>query len=108
MSFTVLNKSGEKISAEGKGNLIDISSGGVAFSIHSSRKKNAARLFGRHLRVCFNTGVSSQVVVRTGKVQAVRDIDLIGNEYSLHVEFSKQLSYLELQQIVSKPEDFGS
>ena len=98
----MLDKNGQTISNEVKGDLIDISSGGLAFSIHSSRKKNAAHLFGRQLRININTGISSQLLVRLGTVQAVRDIDLIGNEYSLHLEFDKQLTQLELQQIVHR------
>ncbi len=102
IGFVVLDKNGQTISNEVKGDLIDISSGGLAFSIHSSRKKNAAHLFGRQLRININTGISSQLLVRLGTVQAVRDIDLIGNEYSLHLEFDKQLTQLELQQIVHR------
>ena len=108
MSFVILDKDGKEISAEVKGELIDISTGGVAFSIHSSQKKNAAAIFGRQIRVNINTGITSQVIVRTGAVQAVRDIDLIGNEYSLHLEFSKQLNYSGLHQITSKPVGDGS
>jgi CRP-like cAMP-binding protein len=100
MTFAVLNKSGREISNEAKGNLLDISVGGVAFSIHSSQKKNAVTLFGRQLRVSINTGVASHILIRKGTVQAVRDMDLIGNEYSLHLEFSKQLTNSELQQIL--------
>lgn len=100
ISFAVLNTDGREISTEAKGDLIDISTGGVAFTIHSSQKKNAARLFGRQLRVSLQAGTTSQMITRKGTVQAVRDVDLIGNEYSLHLEFSQQLSYSELQQIV--------
>jgi len=99
ISFAVLNTNGTEITTEAKGDLIDISTGGVAFSIHSSQKKNAAALFGRQLRISFQTTTTTQIIIRRGTVQAVRDIDLIGNEYSLHLEFSEQLSYSELQQI---------
>lgn len=100
LTFTVLNKSGKKISKEAKGDLLDISMGGVAFSIHSSQKKNAVTLFGRQLRVSISAGITATVIVRTGTVQAVRDMDRIGNEYSLHLEFSERLSNSEVQQIL--------
>ncbi len=100
MVFTVLDKSGKQISKEAKGDLLDISMGGVAFSIHSSQRKNAITLFGRQLKISINTGISSTILVRKGTVQAVRDMDRIGNEYSLHLEFSNPLSNTELQQII--------
>lgn len=102
MVFVILDQSGKAISNEVKGSLIDISIGGMAFSIHSSQKKNAISLFGRQLRVTLNAGMASNVLVRKGTVHAVRDMDLIGNEYSLHIKFSQELDYSELQQIVNK------
>ncbi len=100
MIFTIIDTSGKEISSEAKGNLLDISPGGLAFSIHSSKKKNAMALFGRQLKITLNTGIGSSTIVRHGTVQAVRDIDLVGNEYSLHIEFARQLNRLEIQQIL--------
>ncbi len=101
MTFIILNRSTKEASNEAKGNLIDISRGGLAFSIHSSQKKNAVALFARQIRITINTGTASSLLIRTGTIQAVRDMDLIGNEYSLHLEFTKQLSNAELQQVVN-------
>jgi len=39
IGFVVLDTNGNTIGNEAQGNLIDISTGGVAFSIHSSQKK---------------------------------------------------------------------
>ncbi len=100
MIFTIIDTNGKEISSETKGNLLDISPGGLAFSIHSSKKKSAMTLFGRQLKITLNTGIGSSTLVRQGTVQAVRDIDLIGNEYSLHIEFTRQLNRLEIQQIL--------
>ena len=101
VTFVVLDMKGNAISNEAKGNLLDISLGGVAFSIHSSLKKNAIALFGRQLKITLNTGETQNVLIRHGKVKAVRDIDLIGNEYSLHIEFNKQLSSSEVLKVVN-------
>ncbi len=100
MVFSIIDTSGKEISSEAKGNLLDISPGGLAFSIHSSKKKNAMALFGRQLKITLNTGVGSSTIVRRGTVQAVRDIDLVGNEYSLHIEFARQLNGVQIQQIL--------
>jgi len=99
--FTIIDTSGKEVSTEVKGNLLDISPGGMAFSIHSSKKKNAIALFGRQLKIILNTGIGSSTLVHQGTVQAVRDIDLVGNEYSLHIEFGRQLNGMEIQQILN-------
>ena len=101
VTFVVLDMKGNAISNEAKGNLLDISLGGVAFSIHSSLKKNAIALFGRQLKIILNSGDTQGLLIRHGKVKAVRDIDLIGNEYSLHIEFNKQLSSSEVSTVVN-------
>lgn len=101
IAFAVLNKDGKEVSSEVKGNLVDISKGGVSFSIHSSQKKNAATLFARQLRISITTEAASNTLIYTGTVQAVRDMDLIGNEYSLHLKFRKQLSNSDLHRIIN-------
>lgn len=101
LSFAVLDRAGNETGIVAKGDLLDISKGGVAFSIHSSRKKNAVSLFGRKLRVSINTGIATGLLVRTGAVQAVRNQDLIGNEYSLHLKFDTNLTGSEMHHAVN-------
>ncbi len=104
LSFTVLDETGNETDNEAKGELIDISERGVAFSIHASRKTNAVGFFGRQLRVGISAGKSAGVLSRDGIVRAVRDMDLISNEYSVHIRFNEPLSSRELQQILDAAE----
>ncbi|WP_163336319.1 cyclic nucleotide-binding domain-containing protein [Desulfopila sp. IMCC35008] len=101
LSFAVLDKAGNETGIVAKGHLLDISRGGVAFSIHSSQKKNAVNLFGRKLRVSINAGIATGLLIRAGVVRAVRDQDLIGNEYSLHLMFTTKLTGSEMQQALN-------
>lgn len=100
LSFAVLDREGEETGIVAKGELLDISRGGVAFSIHSAQKKNAVGLFGRNLRVSINAGMSAGLLVRNGVVRAVKDQDLIGNDYSLHIKFDTTLTSAEMQQAI--------
>ncbi len=104
LSFTVLDESGNETDNEAKGDLVDISEHGIAFSIHASRKRNAVGFFGRQLRVGISAGIPAGVLNRDGVVRAVREMDLIGNEYSVHIRFNVPLSRRELQQILDAAE----
>jgi len=104
LTFALLDERGNETDIVAKGEIIDISRGGVGFSIHSSRKRNAVSFFGRQLKVSIFAGMSSGQLSRDGTVQAVRDMDLIGNEYSLHIKFREQLSTMELQQVLKSGE----
>ncbi|MEE4166328.1 MAG: cyclic nucleotide-binding domain-containing protein [Desulfocapsaceae bacterium] len=104
LSFSVLDASGNETDSEAKGDFIDISQGGVAFSIHASRKRNALGFFGRRLRVDFYTGMSTGLLSRNAIVRAVRDMDLISNDYSVHIRFDEPLSSRELHQVIDAAE----
>jgi hypothetical protein len=82
-----------------KGDLFDISAGGVAFFLRISQKKNARLLFGRKVNVTMaSTGTS--VFTITGHVMAIRSQPVVGNEYSVHVRFSRVLDQIELKSLV--------
>ena len=93
-------KSGDESIFGTKGDLLDISRGGLAFSLRFSRKKNAIALLGETLRVTVRTAFSPFAVERRGIVKAVQCHDFVGNEYSIHMEFEESLSNSEVQQVV--------
>ena len=99
---TLLNKEGKETEITFKGDLFDISRGGLSFCVRVSRKKNANMLFGSRIRVGVPVGRASnkRQLFFNGKVVAVRGHHVIGNEYSLHVQFDEQLSHQELQQVL--------
>ncbi len=99
ISFVVLGSEDKAISPNAKGDIIDISLDGIAFSIHASRRKNAMWFFGKKLHVNIDTTTNTKAIVRQGFVRAVKELDPTNNEYSLHLQFDKMLTPIELRQI---------
>ena len=85
-----------------KGNLVDISRGGLAFSLRFSKKKNAVALLGQDVGVTVQTDLSPHSVQRTGVVKAVQCHDFVGNDYTIHLEFQKTLSSAEVAEVAGK------
>ncbi|TKB06019.1 cyclic nucleotide-binding domain-containing protein [Desulforhopalus sp. IMCC35007] len=101
ISFILLGADGKKTEAEGRGNILDISQGGVCFIVHSSQRKNTHYLFGKKIQLSIKKSNTNPAVERNGKILAVRDHDIIGNAYSVHVEFDTLLTGSELREIVA-------
>ena len=102
VTIVLLDQNGRETGPVAKGELLDISQGGVALSLRFSKKKNAAALFGKKIKVSIHPEAASVTILRAGKVMAVRCHDFIGNDYSLHVEFDSELSSAEIQKVVNK------
>jgi len=85
-----------------KGALLDMSRGGVAFSLRFSKKKNAVTLLGQELEVTVRTDVSAEPIPRKGVVKAVQCHDFVGNDYTIHMEFDEALSNAEVHQAVGR------
>jgi CRP-like cAMP-binding protein len=100
VSMSLLDKNGSETGIGAKGDLFDISTGGVAFFLRVSQKKNARLLFGRRVKVTMASAVSS-VFTTAGIILAVRSQPVVGNEYSVHVRFSRVLEPDELKGIVA-------
>ncbi len=102
VAVSLLKNQGKESLSGSKGNLVDISRGGLAFSLRFSKKKNAVALLGEDLQVVVRTDVSTQSVHRTGVVKAVQCHDYVGNDYTIHMEFKKALSNAEVWQAVGR------
>ena len=85
-----------------KGNLLDISRGGLAFSLRFSRKKNAVSLLGQVVHVTVRTDFSPLPFQRNGVVKAVHCHDFVGNDYTIHMEFQETLTSAEVSQAVGR------
>ena len=101
ISFLLLRADGKKTEAEGRGNILDISQGGVCFIVHSSKRKNTYQLFGQQINLMIKRSNSKANIERNGKILAVRDHDIIGNAYSVHVQFDTLLTGTEMREIVA-------
>ena len=101
IAFILLGADGTKTEAEGRGNILDISQGGVCFTVHSSKRKNTHYLFGKKIHLSIKKSNTNPPVERNGRILAVRDHDIIGNAYSVHVEFDALITGSELREIVA-------
>ena len=101
-TIVLLDQNGREAGLVVKGELLDISTGGAAISLRFSKKKSAAALLGKKIRVNIRPDAAPITVLCIGKVMAVRCHDFIGNDYSLHIEFDHELSSAEIQKVVDK------
>jgi CRP-like cAMP-binding protein len=97
----LLNRNGGDSGVRFKGEMFNISYGGLSFCARVSRKKNANMLFGGKIRIGIPvaTGAQASQCTRTGVIVAVRGLHLVSNEYSVHVQFDSHLSFQEMQQV---------
>lgn len=101
VTFVPLNDNGSESGKNAKGDLLDISQGGLSLSFHASQKQAAADLLAKNVNIAIQCGLSTQTVKRTGTVKAIGGHDPIGNRYSMHVEFQQPLTNGELQRVLS-------
>ena len=101
-SMVVLDEQEKETGIGAKGDILDVSRGGLSFSLRFSKKKNAEALLGRKIRITMRSDSSNASVTCNAKVVAVRCCDFIGSDYSLHVEFPKELDNAQLQQVLGR------
>ena len=98
VSNMLLDGRGKDTGITSKGDLFDISAGGLSFFLRISQKKNARLLLGRKIRVTLpTTSISRKPRVVQGTIIAVRGRQALENEYSVHVKFDSVLSATEVQ-----------
>jgi len=87
----LLNRSGEPIGKSFKGELSDISVGGLSFEIRISKEETARLLLGRRISISFNVSkrIPSQMIDRSGIIVGVYPFPF--EDYSIHVKFDKML-----------------
>ncbi len=100
-AIQIFDRNGASMVAGVNGDLFDISKGGVSCLIRSSKKTNAAKLFGRKIRASLPLNGKAKTMNRQGVVVAVKGFRAAGNEYSLHVEFENILNDADLSEIVT-------
>lgn len=101
ISFSLLGVDGKKTDVEGRGDMLDISQGGLCFIVHSSKRKNTYQLFGKDITLMIKRSNSKPQIETNGRILAVRDHDIIGNAYSVHVQFDTLLAGTEMREIVA-------
>lgn len=100
VSSLLLDDNGSLTGIASKGELVDISEGGVSFLLRVSQKKNARLLLGRAVRV----QIPIELTVRDqleidGEIIAVCSPKSLENEFSIHVNFREKLPKDMLESI---------
>ena len=101
-TMELLSVTGDKTGQVARGDLLDISQGGVAFVLRFHRKEYATDLLGKHVKVIVRPDNSITPLKKSGMVKAVRSHDFVGNDYSIHLEFDELLGAAEVSQAVAK------
>ncbi len=89
--FKLLNRAGEPIGKSFKGDLSDISVGGLSFEIRISKEETARLLLGRRINVAFNysKSIPNIIIDQNGVIVGVYPYPF--EDYSIHVKFDKML-----------------
>ncbi len=98
----ILDENGKDSGITSKGDLTDISSGGLSFFIHISQKRNARLLLGRNVRVVLPTESleSGKLFRALGVIVAVFSHRVMQNEYSAHVRFDHPMNEKDMRGII--------
>ncbi len=99
VAMALLDKEGKDTGIGAKGELYDISIGGISFFLRVSQKKNARLLLGRKVRLKLPAPAEKTFTI-TGVIQAVRSQPVVGNEYSVHIRFARDLTPGELKDLL--------
>ena len=97
-TMELLSMTGDETGQVARGDLLDISQGGVAFVLRFHRKEYATDLLGKHVKVIIRPDNSITPLKKSGMVKAVRSHDSAGNDYSVHLEFDELLGATEVSQ----------
>lgn len=91
LRFFVINGEGKIISNEHRGELSDVSLGGISFYVRTANREHARNLLGRRLMLRFGLPTQKGLLSaeRTGVITGV--ISHMFNDYSVHVKFDKML-----------------
>jgi CRP-like cAMP-binding protein len=101
IALGLLDKNGQSTGVNAKGDLFDISRGGVSFFMRISKKENARLLLGRSVKIILPfEETTGKPYGFEGVIMAVRAHHAMENEYSVHVEFGSVLSSADIQQIL--------
>ncbi len=103
--FQVLNRSGQPMGRSFKGDLSDISLGGVSFLIKTTNPRNVLMLLDRKMRVKLKVPVGEQrmEIETVGEICGV--INRFFGDYSIHLKFDDLLKKLILDKMAHIPRE---
>jgi CRP-like cAMP-binding protein len=89
----------ERVLSAFKGDLTDISRGGLSFYVRITNKENIRLLLGRNIKVIIPVTNLPDAVLR-GVVIGVQASDLVLSDYSVHVKFNAELERHQLTSLL--------
>lgn len=97
-----------KVSA--KGELFDISQGGLSFFMRISAKDHSRILLGHHIRIFLpiDMAVPGKVKPVDGMIVAVRAHLIMENEYSIHVRFEEKIDTMQVKRFINAAKGLSS
>ncbi len=97
----LVDNSGHSIGASVMVELLDISLGGISYQVRISKKEDARTLLGRKVQVRLPSGDKpGEFTMIVGDILAVRSINAVENDYSVHVKFNVALDNGKLHEIL--------
>ncbi len=97
--FQVLSASGSTIGKAFKGELSDISVGGMSFFITTASQKNALMLLGRKLNVKFRFAIGGSYIDIDQNGVIIGVINHLFSDYSVHLRFDKMLNGVVVEKL---------
>lgn len=98
----VLDEEDRETGGGAKGEILDISRGGMSVALRFSQREKAEAMLGKTIRITMETGRVAAPLTCQATVVAVRCRDFLGNDYSLHAEFPRELDLALLQQVAGR------
>jgi hypothetical protein len=83
-----------------QGEMLDISKGGLSFSIRISKKENAHLLLGRQIISEVNL-LGNEVLKCFGVIVGVRDQNARNKEFSIHVKFYSEIEQRQVTNVLN-------
>ncbi len=99
ISNSMLDEKGNPTAQRFRGQLEDISIGGLSLLIRISKKENARLLLGRRIVSLLPTG-TNKVRESRGEIVGVTIEDFVDQDYLVHVRFDLSLSAVDLKNIM--------
>lgn len=100
VTMILLNEQERSFGVELKGELLDLSEGGVSMVLRITRKDNARLMLGRSIQLYLPYGDTGEKTINFhGRIVAVREKNVMNMEYSIHIEFFKELNEKQVEQV---------
>ncbi len=100
VQIQMIDAAGKPIGRGFRGELADISRGGLSFLVRISKKENTRLLLGRNMRVTIPVAADPDQLHVHGIAIGVAPFHLLESDFSVHIKFNKPLTQNILQTIL--------